>query len=142
MTRWRTARRSEVWCNSEQGATPLDLQAILKTARVLDTQGLAGQADRIVFWKPITDAAKGSRGPEAFEKWLAKVPGPRDLLAALPLDPFSRLRLPAVLGEVIPRLEGLQGLLPVALPKAPPAQAGEVVPASASQAASHQGSLF
>lgn len=106
-----TTSLQEVWCNSEQGVTPLDLHAMLATADVLSAQGLASQAERTAFWKPITDAALGQRDAAAFEKWVNKVPDPRALLSVLPLDPFDRLRLPVVLRDIMPRLEALQAVL-------------------------------
>jgi hypothetical protein len=112
-----TTSLKEVWCNSEQGVTPLDLQAILETAQVLKTLELTNQADRLVFWKPITDAARGQRDDAAFDAWLGKVPDPRALLMALPTDPFDRLRLPAVLREVMPRLSALEAYLTPAPPQ-------------------------
>jgi len=106
-----TTSLQEVWCNSEQGVTALDLLAMLATADVLREQGLASQAERTAFWKPVTDAALGKRDAVAFEKWLDKVPDPRALLSVLPLDPFDRLRLPVVLRDIMPRLDALHAVL-------------------------------
>lgn len=128
-----TTSLHELWCNSEQGVTSLDLHAILTTARELEVQGLATQADRAAFWKPITAAARGQRDDADFDAWLKKVPDPRALLTVLPADPFDRLRLPVVLREVMPRLEALEPYL-ASTPK-PPQPVG-------SSSTQRQGSLF
>lgn len=137
-----TTSLQEVWCNSEQGVTSLDLQAMLATAAALKAQGLDAQADRTTFWKPVTDAAQGRRDASAFEKWLNKVPDPRALLSALPADPFDRLLLPAVLREVMPRLEALQAVLPESPPDAQQDVARQEIPEPRMPVASRQGSLF
>ncbi|MDP3535130.1 MAG: hypothetical protein Q8S08_07045, partial [Halomonas sp.] len=93
-----TTSLHEVWCNSENGVSVLDLHAMLRTANVMSEQGIEAQAGRLAFWAPIIDAAKGRRDEHAFAKWLTKVPDPAALLQALPADPYSRLKLPAVLG--------------------------------------------
>ncbi|MDR5899478.1 hypothetical protein QC823_10805 [Halomonas vilamensis] len=111
-----TTSLRELWCNSESGVSVLDLHAMVLTAQQLKTQGLAAQADRIMFWKPILDAAEGKRDDKAFGQWLEKVPDPAALLHALPTDPHERLKLPAVLGTVMPHLDAL---LPYCEPPAP-----------------------
>ncbi|RUR29717.1 hypothetical protein ELY33_12290 [Vreelandella andesensis] len=110
-----TTSLHELWCNSESGVSALDLHAMIMTAKQLSEQGLTVQADRITFWKPILDAAQGQRDDKAFAEWLEKVPKPESLLQTLPADPFDRLKLPAVLGAIMPHL---QALLPYCRPLA------------------------
>ena len=73
----------------------------------MSDQGLASQAGRFAFWKPILDAAKGQRDDKAFAQWLDNVPDPAALLQAIPTDPYDRLKLPAALGWVMPHLDKL-----------------------------------
>lgn len=103
-----TLSLQEVWCNSEQGVTSLNLAAMLKTAQVLVEQGLEKYAAQKAFWWPITTAASGRRNAQAFEAWVKKVPDPHALLSVLPEDPFDRLKLPAVLREIMPQLAALE----------------------------------
>lgn len=102
-----TTSLHELWCNSENGASVLDLHAIITTAQVMSDQGLASQAGRFAFWRPILDAAKGQRDDKAFAQWLDNVPDPAALLQAIPTDPYDRLKLPAVLKWVMPHLDKL-----------------------------------
>lgn len=95
----------ELWCNSESGATPLDLHAMLDTARRVIAMDLAHKADKPAFWRPITDAARGQRRDSAFESWLTQVPDPEALLTALPVNPHDRLRLTTMMRELIPLLQ-------------------------------------
>lgn len=128
----------EVWCNSEQGVTPLNLAAMLKTARVLVEQDLEKYATQKAFWWPITAAASGQRNPQAFEAWVKKVPDPRALLSVLPEDPFDRLKLPAVLREIMPRLTALEPYIGQdKLPETPVSLENDVPPYMP-----QQGSLF
>ena len=127
----------EVWCNSENGVSVLDLHAIIRTANVMSAQGIEAQAGRLAFWSPILDAAKGRRDEEAFAKGLTKVPDPAALLQALPADPYSRLRLPAVLGILMPYRQQLLPYCETAIPA--------VAAPNLAKAASHQpeqGTLF
>lgn len=103
-----TLSLQEVWCNSEQGTTPLNVAAMLKTASVLVEQGLEKNAAQKTFWWPITAAAGGQRNPQAFEEWVKKVPDPHALLSVLPDDPFDRQKLPTVLREIMPHLPALK----------------------------------
>lgn len=102
-----TTSLHELGCNSETGVRMLDLHAMILTAQQLQDQGLATQADRITFWKPVLDAAKGQRNDAAFAKWLENIPDPAALLQTLPADPYERLELPAVLRAIMPHLESL-----------------------------------
>lgn len=111
-----TTSLHELWCNSESGVSVLDLNAMVLTAQQLREQGLAAQADRITFWKPIVEAAQGRRDDKAFAKWLEKISDPAALLQTLPTDPYDRLKLPGVLAAVMPQLDAL---LPYCEPQTP-----------------------
>lgn len=102
-----TTSLHELWCNTENGVRMLDLHAMIRTAEQMQAQGLAAKADRITFWRPITDAAVGKRSDTAFTQWLKNVPDPEALLQTLPADPYERLELPAVLGRIMPHLADL-----------------------------------
>lgn len=133
-----TLSLQEVWCNSEQGATSLNLAAMLKTAQVLVEQELEKYATQKSFWWPITAAATGQRNPQAFEAWVKKVPDPHALLSALPEDPFDRLKLPAVLREIMPKLAALEPYIGQEKQPETPATLENDVPPYMPQ----QGSLF
>lgn len=92
----------ELWCNSENGGQPLDLEALLATTRLLLAMGLETKADKPAFWRPVLNAARGERDDDAFEAWAATIPDPQALMAALPLNPHSRLKMVSVIRELLP----------------------------------------
>lgn len=116
MASWRESTSlQEVWCLTEKGASPLDLAALIQTARVLHEQGLVAPAQGKgpghwrTFWRPVLNDASGQREPAKIEAWAANLPDPAGVLAALPADPHSRLRLPDVMRVLTPLL--LEGSL-------------------------------
>jgi len=116
MASWRGSTSfQEVWCLTEKGASPLDLAALIKTARVLHDQGLVEPAQGKgpgywrTFWRPILSDASGQRDQDKLEAWAGNLPDPVRVLEALPVDPHSRLRLPDVMRVLTPLL--LEGTL-------------------------------
>lgn len=116
MANWRgSASLQEVWCLTEKGASPLDLAALIKTARVLHEQGMIAPAKQKgpgywrTFWRPILSDAIGRRDAAQLQAWANNLPDPVPVLEALPTDPHSRLRLPDVMRALTPLL--LEGTL-------------------------------
>ena len=106
MGQWRASfSLSEVWCLSDQGAEPLDLAAMIDVARFVHAEGLAKKAVTPAFWRPIVQAAQGRRHDASLQKWTEALDDPMTLLAALPIDPHSRMRLTPVMRELIPLIE-------------------------------------
>lgn len=110
MSNWRASTSlSEVWCVSEKGVVPLQLAALINTARVAHKQGLGAKAMTSEFWRPVTQLAEGQGNAGALKKWGNKLPDQMALMASLPIDPHSRHGLEAKMRELIPLIEG--GLL-------------------------------
>lgn len=103
MRHWRGSYSLlEVWSLSEQGAMPVELSAMIRTATVMVDEGLDKEATRPPFWSPVTNAAKGLLNADALEKWMGRFKDPSRILSALPTDPHNRLSLPSYMREIIP----------------------------------------
>lgn len=97
---------SEVWACSEKGAECMDLLALIETARWLHDNDLGDKASRPAFWKPVREAAAGKHDSAALASWASKIPEPQALLDRLPVDPRSRMSLPATMAMLVPRIAG------------------------------------
>lgn len=95
----------EVWFNSQTGSHCVDLQACIDTGRELLRQGLGAAGGKSDWWQPIRQAAQGKQDNDELEKWGKKVPDAGALMAALPVDPYVRIKLPILLRQILPLLE-------------------------------------
>lgn len=101
-----TRTLSELWCCSDTGAVPIDLEALIATAKWLTEHDLVEKGSRPAFWKPIRDAAAGNHNSELLARWAKTVPNTQALLDSLPIDPHTRLRLPSLMASILPFVAG------------------------------------
>jgi hypothetical protein len=98
----------EVWFNSDEGARPVDLAALLESARWLCERGLAEKARRASFWAPVARSSRGHRDERALEGFAQQLGGvspAQELIDRLPVDPHDRVDIARYMRTLIPALE-------------------------------------
>lgn len=102
----------EVWFNSDEGARPVDVAALIASAHWLIEHDLAGRAQKPAFWRALTLASKGARSERAlatFAEALGGVEAAQALIDRLPVDPHDRVDIVRYMRAIIPILEAEVG---------------------------------
>lgn len=87
-TDWR-----EVYSNNAQSTQAIDAQAIDAVYRLLSERGYLEIALKRSFWAPLINAARGQVDTAKINKWVDATDGAAEIAAALPINPYQRVRI-------------------------------------------------